>query len=263
MADFILRPAEKNDAEQIIKIWHSSFGDSEAYIHDTLACGLLGSAVVAEMGGLVRSCMFAFDGLAAGSIPAAYLFALCTDMSCRGLGLGRAVCAYAAEKAQERGAGAVFLRPADVGLEKWYADTFGAVAVSRSHVENFRPDLSLGEMAREIDAGEYFRLRNAAAWIIPETMLRAQNCIHRHWGGAFLACESGVVCAEKNACGLLVRELTAAKPEKALASAAAYFGVEELGILRTGGDGPPLMALPLAGGSPTLPEIPPLPFTLD
>ncbi len=263
MADFTLRPATENDAEKLISIWHDSFGDSEEFVREILfGCGLISTAVCAEAEDEVRSAMFAFDGLCVNGIKASYIYALCTEAAYRSRGLGRAVTAFAAESARARGAELVFLRPASVELENWYADVLGALPFGRSAAEKLRPNSPAPLRAVEISAEEYLRRRSAQPWQISETLIRAQQSVHRHYGGAFLSCGENLVCAEISADGLFIREVIGPDSDTAISAAAAYFGVEEAKILRRSESGLPLMclsahcALKFAG-------IPPLPFTID
>ena len=259
MADFILRPAVETDREQIIKIWHKSFGDSPEFISDMLSCGLFATALGAETEGALRSVMFAFDGLKAGCVPSSYLLALCTDPDYRGRGFGKAVALYAAESAVERGAQAVFLRPADAGLERWYSESLGARTVARCAAETFRVSPGCSVKAREISACEYLRLRRGC-WELSRDIVEAQSFVHRHFGGAFLAAGDSLLCVE-NSCGRpLVREIISASPETALRAAADFFGSESLEVLRPSTHGAALMLMP---GLPSITECCFLPFTFD
>ena len=259
MEEFILRSAVERDREQIIKIWRESFGDSPGFIADILSPGLFSTAVGAEAEGRLRSVMFSFDGLSAGGVKATYLFALCTEEAFRGRGLGRATAEYAARCAEARGAQAVLLRPADSGLERWYAEALGARTVARCTTETVRPALSGGGKAREISAEEYLRLRSSP-WRLSEGMINAQDCVHRHFGGAFLAVGSSLLCCEKSGGRILVREIISDDPEIALGAAAEHFGAESLDLLRPSAEGNALMLLP---GKAEIEEIPFLPFTFD
>ncbi len=263
MAYFLLRPATKGDREQIIKIWQEAFGDSEDFIEAMLRCGLMERAVGAEMNGALRCCMFAFDGLKIGGVPAAYLYALGTEKAYRGQGLGRAVTMFAAESAVERGAEAVFLRPGDEALERWYGRAMGAVAVARSREKVCRPALPSAKKARELSPEEYLHLRPTRDWEPGEQLIAAQAIVNRWYAGSFLEVDGSLVCAEDSGGRVLVREIISDAPEATLAAVAEYYGAEELHILVSSGEGLPLMALPLGNPYPNFGAIPPLPFTLD
>lgn len=263
MADFLLRPATEGDREQIIKIWHEAFGDSEDFIEAMLRCGLMERAVGAELGGALRCCMFAFDGLKIGGVPAAYLYALCTEKAYRGQGLGRAVTMFAADAAMARGAEAVFLRPGDEALERWYGKAMGAVAVARSREKVFRPALPGAKKPRELSPEEYLRLRPARDWEPGEQLIAAQAVVNLWYAGSFLEVDGAMVCAEDSGGRVLVREIISDAPEAALAAVAEYYGVDVLHILVSSGDGLPLMALPVGRSYLNFGAVPPLPFTLD
>ena len=263
MADFLLRPATEGDREQIIKIWQEAFGDGEGFIEAMLSCGLMESAVGTEMDGALRCCMFAFDGLKIGGMPAAYLYALCTEKAYRGRGLGQAVTMYAAEAALTRGAEAVFLRPGDEALERWYSDVLGAVPTARGREQIFRPSLPAVKKARELSPEEYLRLRPARDWEPGARLMAAQGVVNRWYGGDFLEADGALVCAEYSCGRVLVREMISDTPEDTLAAVAEYFNAEELYILVSSGEGLPLMALPVGKAPPIPGATPLLPFTLD
>ncbi len=263
MADFTLRTTNENDLDKLLKLWHQSFGDSKDFARAMLLdCSLLSTAVCAELDGEVRSAMFAFDGIEIYGIKASYIYALCTEQEYRSRGLGRAVCAYAAEKARERGAGLVFLRPANRELEKWYTSALGALPFGGSSVEKLSPLFPAPVKAVEIGVEEYRRRRGKQPWFLPDNLLRAQETVHRHYGGAFLSCGETLLCAEKSCSSVLIREIIGPEHDSAIAAAAEYFGMKSAEILRKNENGLPLMCLP------PFPEtkfelIPPLSFTID
>lgn len=260
MAEFTLRPVREDDKEALIRIFSASFGDGEAFVRDlTDSSAMLPDACCAELDGEPRSCMFAFHGLSFGGVESSYLYALCTDPDYRSLGLGRAVVAYSARRAREKGARCVFLKAADRGLQQWYMSAMGAQSVSPCEAFPVRPAPS-AEKALPISPLEYAALRRGP-WQLPEKLLLAQDCINRHFGGAFLRLGGDCLCAEKTDRGILVRELCAEEPGAILSSAARYFGVRELMLLRPSPNGIPLLLLPSPGEE--ISEPPPFPFPLD
>lgn len=263
MADYILRYARKEDTEQLIRIWHSSFGDGEDFIREMLlGCGLLDCAVGAETDGELRSCMFAFDGIEAAGVKCSYLYALGTQPEYRGMGLGRAVTSYAGEMAIARGADAAFLRPADGELEKWYAETLGAEAFGRGDFQPLGFEAAPREKASPISHGEYSRLRGESMWKIPPRLLKAQETVNRYFGGAFLAFGGNTLCAEKCERGIFIRESFGGE-NSAAAAASEFFGAKEVYALKGCADGRCLMLLK-KGKHEIFPlDISPLPFTLD
>ncbi len=260
MTDFILRYANEKDIEQILSIWKVSFGDEDTFVRSLLEdCGLLSYAVCAELDGKGRSFMFSFDGLSFGGRQAAYIYALCTEPAYRRRGLGKAVALYAAEMAAERGAKTVFLKPAKEELEKWYATSLGAVPFARTAVEIFRPS-GATVIAEEISPEEYLDGRKANSLELPRSLILAQDCIHRHYGGGFFRCGDSFVCAEKRDDGIYVREFIGTDTSAALAAVAEKFAADELCLLRKSESGSPLMFIP-----PYFPSDDSLfmPFTLD
>ncbi len=261
MADFVLRPACEKDREKIISIFTASFGDGEAFVRELTECAdLISSACCAEMDGEVRSCMFAFHGIAHGSLRLSYLYALCTEPAYRGLGLGRAVTEYSALRARENGAQAVFLRAADARLQSWYMSVMGAAAAAPSAPVKVQP-IASEVKAEEISAEEYMSLRRGS-WLLPEKLLLAQDCVNRHFGGAFLRLGKDCLCAEKTESGILIREMFASDPAPVLAAAADHFAEKELYVLQSDADGKPLLFLPPLPDD-TLSLLPCFPFLLD
>ena len=152
MNDFTRRMAKTADTADICRIWRLSFGDEAETVRSLLLdVGLLGTAVVAEAGGHVRSVMLSFDGLRFGEISAAYLYALCTDPVCRGQGMGEAVVRESALAAFRRGAALSCLHPASASLAAWYERILGMQALSA-------PDYTPGSAA-----------------IMPQALLRANT----------------------------------------------------------------------------------------
>ena len=130
MNGFTLRMAEKADTADICRIWRLSFGDGEDTVRPLLLdIGLLETAVVAETGGRVRSVMLSFDGVRFGGTSAAYLYALCTDPACRGMGMGEAVVRQSVFAAFRRGAALSCLHPASASLAAWYERILGMRAL--------------------------------------------------------------------------------------------------------------------------------------
>ena len=263
MPDFVLRPLLNEDKNQIISLWNLSFGDSEDFIADMLEAGaLLSTGVAAEDNGKILSCMFAFDGLECGGRKFSYLYALCTHPAARGKGFGRAVCRYAADMAYARGADCAVLRPGSEALERWYGKVLGAKPLCRSGfdrvvVEKFSPI-----SAEEISPAEYISFRRGPWQASPE-LLRAQSCVHRHFGGAFLRVGDDVLCAEMQNNKLYIRELSASAPQISMSAAAAFFGAEEVYLAADNAAGLPLMALPVENLDFSGLKIPNPPFTLD
>jgi len=208
----------------------------------------------------VRSCMFAFHGLHHGSLKASYLYGLCTENAYRGRGMGKAVVEFSARCAIEKGADAVFLRAADDSLRRWYISEMGALPAAPFSAFRIVPGTA-AEKAKSISPQEYFSLRRGS-WLLPPSLLLAQGCIHRHFGGDFLRLGNACLCAETSDKGILIRELSAEQPEKLLAAAAEHFGVRELYVLREDPDGTPLLFIK-AQSIDSLTGLSPMPVTLD
>ena len=229
MAEYRLSPPTEADIPEIVDCWQRCFGDPPELIRGLLAAGaLLSCATAAKQDGLLRSVMFAFDGLSIDGVPAAYLYALCTHPDTRGQGMGSAVLHALAESCFARGAELVFLSPADSGLAEWYCsmgmhraapwDTPAADAVGQSDAAPLSP----------IPPETYAALRRSPI-VVPLRLLRAQELLSRSCGGGFYRTDCGtetaVFCAEPNGNRLLIRELCCASAYRpsVLRSAAAAF----------------------------------------
>ena len=194
MADFLLRPPTEADIPEILDCWQRSFGDPPALIRALLDAGeLLTCAMAAEQGGLVRSVMFAIDGLSIDGVPSAYLYALCTHPDFRAQGMGQAVLRSLASVCFDCGAELVFLSPADPSLAAWYR-SMGMQTVQHSApppcpvVPQRTPALA------PVSAEDYAALRRSPIRV-PLRLLRAQELLCRELGGGFFRLELDGACA--------------------------------------------------------------------
>ena len=261
MSDFTMRPLREEDREKAIEIFQASFGDGEAFIRELFALpGFLENGCGCEKDGELCSCMFSFHGLAIGGKKISYLYALCTSPEHRGHGMGSALTAYCTQRAYDLGAEGVFLSAADEGLLKWYSSALDAAPFAPYSVEEFTAAPS-EEMATPISPREYMLLRRSE-WQLPAELILAQDCIHRHFGGAFLRLGNDCLCAEKTSEGILIREVCAENEERLLSAACGYFEVEKLFVLRKNPDGFPLLSLG-RGRMLLSSNSAPMPFTLS
>ncbi|MBR5490847.1 MAG: GNAT family N-acetyltransferase [Oscillospiraceae bacterium] len=261
MSDFLMRPLREEDREKAIEIFHASFGDGEAFVRELFSLPeFLKNGWGCETDGELCSCMFAFHGLATGGKKISYLYALCTHPRFRGRGMGAALTAYCTKKAQESGAEGVFLSAAGEGLLKWYSSTMDALPFAPFATEEYSP-APTKEKPLAISPWEYMLLRRGE-WYLPSALILAQDCIHRHFGGAFLRLGEDCLCAEKTSEGILIREVCSENEETILSAAAAYFGAEKLFVLRKNPEGFPLLSL--GSGAMLLSSVSaPMPFTLS
>lgn len=266
MSDFILRHARETDMDDIVFNWTTAFGDCEEFARSIITdCGLMDTALVAEMDGRAVSCIFAFDGLKLGGKAASYLYALCTRPEYEGRGCGSALSRYAAGEAFARGAEAVVLQPADDGLEKWYEklgfSRLYATADQLIEIHEY-PEKAV----RELSAREYLALRRGKSRL-PESLLRAQETIFRYCGGGFLQLGQALLCVESDGYSLLIREANCQGETLhfAAAAAACHFGMLSVWRRRVcSGEGESgLMYLSADGGEMELEEEEFLPFTLS
>lgn len=233
MSGFILRPASAADAPDIIEIWSRSFGDPPEFIAALLQeADLLSNALCAEAEDRVKSVMFAFEGLSLGGRNAAYLYALCTDPTARGLGMGCAVVRALAQRCFDRGAEIVFLSPADAGLAAWYERILGTRPLA-AFADRPLPVSPAGGRCVPLSAEEYRSLRQSDV-SVTQQLLTAQSVLHRWFGGSFLRIELpgavALACAEPGKNGLLLRELLCPEELRPAAAAAAadYYGADRV-----------------------------------
>ena len=263
MNKFFLRPTVEGDIEQIIKIWSEAFGDSEEFILSLKEnCRLIQNGVCAECDGKGRAFMFSFDGLEFDGKAASYIYGLCTQPEYRQKGIGKALAIYAAQQAANRGAELVFLRPADKGLEAWYAATLNARPFAPIETKKIEPSLPAKFKANEISADEYFEKRLITPWKLSAEILSAESIVHRFYGGAFLQCGECCVCAEKCGDGIYLREIVGGDSSHAFSAVAEKFGVKEVFVPQLSSEGIPLMFIPPYDAK-NISEVPLMPYTLD
>ena len=265
MAEFLLRPPTEADLPEITDCWQRSFGDPPELICGLLDTGeLLRCAMAAEQDGHLRSVMFAFDGLCFDSVPAAYLYALCTHPEARGQGMGQAVLRALTGLCFDRGAELVFLCPADARLEAWYC-SMGMRSLSRTTAAEFTAAPGDPDAVFPIPSEEYAALRTGSA-VFPPRLLRAQELLSRRSGGGFYRVgpdgASAVLCAEPapgNA--LRIPELCCRDADRAavLGSAAAAFQAD---VLQPVGAAP-LVYLTKDASAPPPAALAGFPFILD
>lgn len=233
MSDFTLRHARETDMGDILFNWTTAFGDCVEFARSIITdCGLMDTALVAEMDGKAVSCIFAFDGLKLGGKTVSYLYALCTRGDYEGRGCGSALSRCAAEEAFSRGAEAVVLQPADEGLEKWY-EKLGFSKLYATSDELIAIHEYPEKAVRELSGREYLALRGGESRL-PENLLRAQETIFRYCGGGFLQLGEALLCVESDGYSLLIREANCEGGMLLLAAAAAacHFGM--LSVWRRG-----------------------------
>ena len=266
----ILRPARREDLDEICRVWEACFGDAAETVKGLMGPEMLEKTTVAELVGGVRSLMTAFDGLILGGVGSSYILGLCTAPEFRGLGLGERVLRETVRAAFERGAGLVCLHPASESLARWY-EGLGFCVLSRV---SYEPAAASGGVGLErAGAGEYAALRAGAAPDVPEALLRAQELFYGEGDGGLFALTgglwSGCACVRLTETGAQIRELICPRGHRAAAAAeiSARFGATAClpHIL------PPdaergdthLVGVRKTGGAVSLTGPPYLPFTLD
>ena len=265
---FAVRAARAEDLEGIVECWARSFGDERELVTDMIARGgLMEHAVAAVAEGRVCGVSFCFDGLRFGALSAGYRYAVCTLPEYRGFGVGTALCRETTERCFARGADMILTVPGDQGLERWYREAFGMGLLLRCApipVAAHGP----GPDCVPVSCAEYAALRAGRGGVgVPVPMLAAQEALFRHTGGGsgFFRVGNAPVCAQKDADGVLVRELLCAPEERdaALCAVSQYFGGAPLRLWQAAPEGLALLYLLRPGLAAPADAALPLPFPLD
>lgn len=174
---FIVRAASGRDIGDMSELWSLAFGDGRELVEKLISeAGLLPLAVVAELGGRVRSVMFTFDGIRACGLKISYIYALCTHSGHRSLGMGGAVVRKTMRRAYARGADAVCLHPASESLSEWYMRLLGARVLGSAEYVPFQR-VAGGGSVRAATPDEYAARRGGSGCSVPIGLLRAQELL--------------------------------------------------------------------------------------
>ncbi|MDR1464125.1 MAG: GNAT family N-acetyltransferase [Oscillospiraceae bacterium] len=228
---------EETDAPQILSLWQTCFGDDEAYIQFFLAHAFpLCRGIAAREEGRVVSMLFLLPGsLTQGetNLPAAYVYAVCTDPLFRSRGLAAGLIRFARDHAKDLGnVEALCLLPAEEGLYDYYARLgfrtafarvrrIWAVSAADAVPLPLAPCVPAAARNRRWARLGYF------AWEAP--MLRYMDREHRFTGGQVVQWEGGTayVCLEDGTLSCQELCAPAAETGAALERLAATCGVRE------------------------------------
>lgn len=124
----MIRYSDESDRNNIIKLWHEAFGDSEAEIEFFLNNRYIPqNTLVCEADGKIASMLFLLEGnmsIKGKDYPSYYLYAACTLNEYRGIGYMTSLLEFAKETAQKRGYYFICLLPAQKSLYSYY-EKFG------------------------------------------------------------------------------------------------------------------------------------------
>lgn len=139
---YVLRRAEPGEEAAVAGLWKKVYGDDEAFLEAFYRCCLPFDRLwVAEEEGVPGTILSAPrvtvrlpDGR---ELRGGYLYALASEPSVRGQGLGRALMEYGASCLKEEGADCALLVPAEPSLFRYF-DTMGYIPAF-SHLRRERP----------------------------------------------------------------------------------------------------------------------------
>lgn len=200
MADFTLRETRAEDYAALSALWQRCFGDPPELIEKFFTLlPELGRGVTAVCQGSVVGAAYALTGLELllDRKGCGYIYAVAVDESCRGLGIGGALSAAAAEAARQAGAEIICTLPAEDSLYDWYEKLVGVKYALRR--KELSCEAAEGE-CREISAEEYAVRREELLGSkphirFPAAYLSFQRELCKCYGGGFFAVGEGIAAA--------------------------------------------------------------------
>ena len=202
MPDVILREAVPQDAGPLTELWCGVFGDPPELV-DVFFSLLpeMGSGCVAEREGRILAAAYLIHGftlLRQGEPPlrCGYLYAVATEPSARGQGLGSAVSRGAAELGRLHGARLLCTLPAEASLYRWYGDILSL----KHRISRRRLFCDRLPEARPLPASEYLSLREALLRDHPHVRpdaaaMEFEAALCRSCGGGLYAADGAIFCA--------------------------------------------------------------------
>lgn len=162
----MIRYSVESDRNDIIKLWHEAFGDSEAEIDFFLNNRYIPeNTLVYETDSKIASMLFLLEGnmsIEGEDYPSYYLYAACTLNEYRGRGYMASLLAFAKETAQKRGYFFICLLPAEKALYDYY-EKFGYKAIFRKKILKFsRKEFDLEHSIPEETCIDREEIRNLA-----------------------------------------------------------------------------------------------------
>lgn len=216
MADFILRETRAEDHAALSELWQRCFGDPPRLIENFFRfLPELGCGVTAMYQGRCVGAAYALTGLRLVTGQGAekscgYIYAVAVEETCRGMGMGGALSAAAAEAARKAGAEIICTLPAEDGLYGWYEKLIGVKCALRRTARQVKA--CTGESCLPISAAEYGDIRETllggkAHICFPKAYLEFQRELCTQYGGGFYRLHGGIAAAYREGDGVLIREL--------------------------------------------------------
>ena len=254
MADYILRETRAEDYAALKELWQRCFGDPPRLIERFF--GLLpelGRGVTAVYRGRAVGASYVLTGLRLVTAQGAekscgYIYAVAVDESCRGMGIGGALSAAAAEAARKAGAEMICTLPAEDSLYGWYEKLIGVKCALRRTARQVKA--CAGADCLPISAAEYESLREKllrgkAHIRFPKAYLEFQRELCTQYGGGFYSLRGGIAAAYREGDSAFIRELImpdGADRDSAAAAVAGALGAEWALCFEPDPDGEKFMA---------------------
>lgn len=216
MDEYTLRRIRREDIPALKRIWMGCFGDPESLVDKFFELlPELGTGIAAVRGGFPVGAAYALTGLElvsrdGESLPCGYIYAVALEEESRGLGMGCALSAAAAEAARKSGAKIICTLPAESSLYDWYEKTIGTKCALRRRSVSL--ETAANEQCSAVSAAEYSRKReallNGQAHIrFSERFLEFQQALCAAYGGGLYAVSGGVAAAYPEGDCAVVSEL--------------------------------------------------------
>ena len=222
----IIRRFEDRDCPQLIALWQTVFGDSEAFVCDFLDYIVFpGRGFVAEIEGMIAAAAYIIDGINVSGTPHPYIYAVSTLPEFRGRGYGEAVSRACAELISAEG-GKAALHPAEESLFAWYGKMgfYPAVSVYEGKITATENAIEITPLSPAAYAEKRRRLLCGTSFADFDTKLL--DWWQKNWKAEFYGFNSGCMAVLRvNENDAFVPELIAT--EKAV-SALSALGVKEI-----------------------------------
>ena len=208
--NYRIREYDSSDVPALKALWQAVFGDPSSLLDRFfLLLPQIGSCCIAESEGHIIGAAyiltdFVLRNLGQTDRRCAYLYAVATEETWRGNGIGRAVSIGAADLGRNRGAEMICTLPAEKSLYDWYASILNlthtstrSVFFSRENSLLIEPEsFSLRPVSESVYLSRREELLRKTPHIIPGTAVfsfQAELC--RTYGGGLYQWHDGVLCA--------------------------------------------------------------------
>lgn len=234
-----LREYEDADIGALCALWESVFGDKAELIREFFRLlPDMGFCAAAELEGEVvgmASVLTALELVTPGAdaVRCGYVYAVATEPSSRGHGIGAALTEKVCELAKAAGASMLCTLPAEDSLYPWYERIMGVrCALYR---KSFETAPTGGQPVLRLSASEYLNRREAL--LAGKAHLRAAPAVvefaeqfYSVYGGGLFLCGESLCAAYGDRKCIYIKELISpdGKSEPAAAALGAFLGAEKV-----------------------------------